>query len=86
MLFDVEKGNNLMLSRLTPVATLPATWNVEPGTPERRLSWGSVKKMRAMEMDEKQKNLYQICLLLFNHNVDLKNNKANYGKFVSIRL
>jgi len=27
MLSDVEKGSNLMLTRLTPVATLVATYN-----------------------------------------------------------
>jgi len=38
-----------------------------------------------METYEKQKNRYQLCLLLFDNNVDLKNNKRNYRKFVSIR-
>jgi len=38
-----------------------------------------------MEIYEKQKNRYQLCLLVFNNNVDLKNNKVNYRKFVSIR-
>ena len=40
-----------------------------------------------METYKKQKkNRYQLCLLLFNNNVDLKNNKGNwtYRKFVSI--
>jgi len=38
-----------------------------------------------MEIYVKLKNCYQLCLLLFNNNVDLKNNKGNYRKFVSIR-
>jgi len=44
----------------------------------------AVKKLRAMEIYEKQKNRYQLCLLLFNNNVVLKNNKVNHRKFVSI--
>jgi len=35
-----------------------------------------------MEINEEQKNRWQLCLLLFNNNVDLKNNKINYRKFV----
>jgi len=31
-----------------------------------------------MKTYEKQKNHYQLCLLLFNNNVDLKNKKKNY--------
>jgi len=46
---------------------------------------GAVKKLRAMETYEEQKNRYQLCLLLFNNNVDLKSNKTNYRTFVSIR-
>jgi len=30
-----------------------------------------------METNEKQKNRYQLCLLLFNNNVDLENNESN---------
>jgi len=33
-----------------------------------------------METYEKQNNRYQLCLLLFNNNVYLKNNKRNYRK------
>jgi len=53
----------------------------------RNVDWagGAAKKLRAMEIYEKQKNCYQLRLLLFNNNVDLKNNKVNYKKFVSIR-
>jgi len=61
----------------------PAFLQLYSGTPERRLGWGAVKKLRAMEIYEKQKHRYQLCLLLFNN--DLKNNKGNYRKFVSIR-
>ena len=43
---------------------------------------GGSKKLRAMETYEKQKKCYQLCLLLFNNNVDLKKNKRNYRKFV----
>jgi len=39
-----------------------------------------------MEIYEKQKNRYQSCLLLFNNNIDLKNNEVIDRKFVSIRL
>jgi len=56
-----------------------------PGTPERGLGWGGSKKLRAMEIYEKQKSRYQLCWVLFNNNVDLKNSKVNYRKFVSIR-
>ena len=35
---------------------------------------GEEKKLKAMETYEKQKNRYQLCLLLFNNNGDLKNN------------
>jgi len=35
-----------------------------------------------METYEKQKNRYQLCLLLFNNNVGLKNNKRNYRNFL----
>ena len=40
----------------------------------RDVDWagGAVKKMRVMEIYEKQKNRYQLCLLLLNNNVDLK--------------
>ena len=48
-------------------------------------AWGAVKMLRAMETYEKQKNRYQVCLLLFNNNVGLKNNKRNYKKYISIR-
>jgi len=41
--------------------------------------------LRTMETYEKQKNPYQLCLLLLNNNVDLKNNKRNYRKFTSIQ-
>ena len=53
-------------------------------TPEHRLGRRGSKKLRAMETYEKQTNWYQLCLLLFNNNVDLKNNKRNHRKFVSI--
>jgi len=46
---------------------------------------GALKKLRAMETYEKQINRYQLSLLLFNNNVDLKNNKRNYRKCISIR-
>ena len=35
-----------------------------------------------MEIYEEQKNRYQLYFLMFNNNVDLKNNKGNYRKFV----
>jgi len=38
-----------------------------------------------METYEKQKNRYQLCLLLFSNNVDLTNNKRNYRKLILIR-
>jgi len=38
-----------------------------------------------MEIYEKQKNRYQLCLLLFNNNVDLKNNKVNQVFFRRFR-
>jgi len=34
---------------------------------------GGKRKWRAMEAIKKQKSPYQLCLLLFRHNVDLKN-------------
>jgi len=50
----------------------------------RHLSSGragrAVKMMRAMETYKKQKNRYQLCLFLFNNNVDLKNNNRNIEK------
>ena len=46
-------------------------------------AWGAVKKLGAMEIYEKQKICYQLCLLLFKN--DLKNNEGNCRKFVSIR-
>jgi len=46
---------------------------------------GAVQKLRAMETYEKQKNRYQLCLLLLNNSADLKYNKRDYRKFVSIR-
>jgi len=45
---------------------------------------GAVKKLRAMKTYEKQKNRYQLCLLLFNNHVGLKNNKRNYKTCISI--
>ena len=39
---------------------------------------GAVKELRAMETTKKQKNRYQIGLLLFINNVDRKNNNRNY--------
>jgi len=41
---------------------------------------GLVKELRAMESYKKQKDRYQLCLLLFINNVDLKNNNRNYRK------
>jgi len=39
-----------------------------------------------METYEKQKKKrYHLCLLLYNNNVDLKNNKINYRKYIAIR-
>jgi len=35
-----------------------------------------------METYEKQKIRYQLCLLLFNNYVGLKNNKRNYRKCI----
>ena len=43
------------------------------------------KLLRAMETYKKQKNRHQLCLLLLNNIVDLKNNKRDYRKFASIR-
>ena len=72
-------------SRKVPPPTHEFKQSQASATPERRLGWGgAVKKLRAMEICEKQTNRYQVCLLLFNNNVDLKNNKVHYRKFVSI--
>ena len=49
-------------------------------SPEQR----AVKKLRAMETYEKQKNCYQLCLLLFNNHVGLKNNNRIYRTCISI--
>ena len=40
----------------------------------------AVKELRAMEIYNKQKNRYQLCLFLFINNVDFKNNNRNYRK------
>jgi len=45
---------------------------------------GAVKKLRAMKTYEKPKNRYQLCLLLFNNHVGLKNNKRIYKTCVLI--
>jgi len=67
------------------VADSPPPW-IRPCVQRRqkigRAGGGAVKKLRAMETYEKQRKCYQLCLLLFNNNVDLKNNKKNYRKFV----
>ena len=47
---------------------------------------GGSKKLRTMEIHVKQKDRYQLWLLLFNNSVDLKNNEVNYRKFVSNQL
>jgi len=41
-----------------------------------------------MKTYEKQKNRYQLCLLLFNNNFDLKNNKrrGTTGSFLFCRV
>ena len=46
---------------------------------------GAVKKLRAMETYKNQKNRYQLCLLLYNNHVGLKNNERNYRTCISIR-
>jgi len=38
-----------------------------------------------METFEKQRNRYQLCWLLFNNHVGLKNNKRNHRTCISIR-
>jgi len=62
-------------------------WQQNDTFQQRRLNIGRevVKMLRTMETYEKQKNPYQLCLLLLNNNVDLKNNKRNYRKFTSIQ-
>jgi len=45
----------------------------------------AIKKLRAMETYEKQKNRYQLCLLLLNNHVGLKNNKRNHRTGISIQ-
>jgi len=52
---------------------------------ETSVGKGGSKKLRAMKTYEKQKKSYQLCLLLFNNNVDLKNDRRNCRIFVSIR-
>jgi len=74
--FKIQRGPS-------PLALL---FNAHDHTQGRRnigRAGAAVKKLRAMEIYEK--NRYQLCFLLFNNNVDLKNNKRNYRKFVSIR-
>jgi len=34
-----------------------------------------------METCKKQKNSYQLCLILLNNHVELKNNETNHKKF-----
>jgi len=41
--------------------------------------WGG-ENLRPMDTYKKQKNHHQLCLLLLNNNVDLKNNKRNCRK------
>jgi len=39
-----------------------------------------------MKTYDKQKNRYQLCLLLFNNYVDLKNNKRNVENLFQLDL
>jgi len=52
---------------------------------EQRYGKRAVNELRAMETYKKQKNCYQVCLLLSNNNVAPKNYERNHRKFVSIR-
>jgi len=51
----------------------------------RNIDRGDSKKGEGNGNFWKTKNRYQLWLLLFNNNVNLKNNKRDYRKFISIR-
>ena len=65
-------------------ATIMLTWTVHSKRWNIGRAQGTAKKFRALEIYGKEKNCYQLCFLLFNNNVYLKNNEADYRKSVSM--
>ena len=67
-------------------ATIMLTWTVHSDQVRWNIgrAWGPAKKFRALEIYGKEKNCYQLCFLLFNNNVYLKNNEDDYRKCVSM--
>ena len=67
-------------------ATIMLTWTVHSNQVRWKIgrARGPAKKFRALEIYGKEKNCYQLCFLLFNNNVYLKNNEDDYRKCVSM--